>query len=262
MRLTIGGRKLSPISTMHYIKLIFRSLLFLIAAGIYAYDCMKGRERPLVGAELPSAFFVIIWLIFIVEMIFRFFPSRIESMGCQKQFARNYKATGAPVQRYYNPREPKRSVLIVLTSWLALNGAIYALFFAGVIDEGILILIGLAYSVCDMICILFFCPFQVWMMKNKCCGSCRIYNWDYAMAFTPFVLVDSFFARSLFAAAVVLLAVWETLYRLHPERFYEQTNAALACRNCQEKLCGHKKSLMNFLAKQRELLREGRKKSS
>ncbi|MEE0796819.1 MAG: hypothetical protein UIJ88_03195 [Anaerovoracaceae bacterium] len=255
MRLTIRKKKISPISTMHYAKLFFRTVLFLAAAGIYIYDRVNGKQRPLMGTDIPSAIIVLIWLIFIIEMILRFFPSKIESMGCQKQFARNYMPTGKPVKRYYNPREPEHSVLIVLISWLALNGVIYGLFFANIIDEGILILIGLAYSVCDMICILFFCPFQVWMMKNKCCGSCRIYNWDYAMMFTPFVLVRSWYARSLFAVAIVLLIVWEAFCRLHPERFYEQTNGALSCSNCREKLCGHKKSLMSFLSKQRDFIK-------
>ena len=153
---------------MHYVKLLFRTCLFLAASGIYIYQRMHGSSRPLMGTEIPSAMIVFIWLVFIIEMIFRFFPSKIESMGCQKQFSRNFIPTGKPVRRYMNPREPKHSVLIVLGSWLLLNGAIYALFFADIIDEGILILIGLAYSVCDMICILFFCPFQEWMMKNKC----------------------------------------------------------------------------------------------
>ena len=256
MRLTIRNIRLSPTSTMHYVKLLFRTCLFLAASGIYIYQRMHGSSRPLMGTEIPSAMIVFIWLVFIIEMIFRFFPSKIESMGCQKQFSRNFIPTGKPVRRYMNPREPKHSVLIVLGSWLLLNGAIYALFFADIIDEGILILIGLAYSVCDMICILFFCPFQEWMMKNKCCGSCRIYNWDYAMMFTPFVLIDDFYARSLFAVAILLLLVLEILCRIHPERFYEQTNAALSCGNCREKLCSHKKSLMAFLEKQRELIRQ------
>ena len=207
---------------------------------------MHGSSRPLMGTEIPSAMIVFIWLVFIIEMIFRFFPSKIESMGCQKQFSRNFIPTGKPVRRYMNPREPKHSVLIVLGSWLLLNGAIYALFFADIIDEGILILIGLAYSVCDMICILFFCPFQEWMMKNKCCGSCRIYNWDYAMMFTPLMFVNNIYAHILVGLSLVLLLRWELCFFLHPERFYEQSNLNLSCAACREKLCHHKKQLMNL----------------
>ena len=38
-----------------------------------------------------------------------------------------------------------------------------------------------------VICILFYCPFQMWFLKNRCCVNCRIYNWDYAFLFTPFL---------------------------------------------------------------------------
>ena len=63
-----------------------------------------------------------------------------------------------------------RSVLFWgAAAWFALNGAIGGLFFAGVIDRDILVLISLAYGVCDMVCILFFCPFQTWILKNRCC---------------------------------------------------------------------------------------------
>ncbi|MCF0120034.1 MAG: hypothetical protein HUJ65_00225, partial [Oscillospiraceae bacterium] len=33
---------------------------------------------------------IICWVAFVTEMVLRFFPSRTESMGCQKQFRRNY----------------------------------------------------------------------------------------------------------------------------------------------------------------------------
>lgn len=115
-------------------------------------------------------------------------------------------------------------------------------------------LLSLAYSVCDMICILFFCPFQTWFMKNKCCGSCRIYNWDYAMMFTPLIFVKGWYTWSILILAIGLLLNWELLVVKHPERFSESTNAALSCANCTEKLCSHKKQLQRFLRENRESL--------
>lgn len=243
----MANKKLSLISTLHYWKLVFRSFLFLGATYIYISDRIKGIPDPLFHLDFPPVLLVAIWWIFIIEMIFRFFPSKLESMGCQKQFKRNYIPTGNEFRHIPNPKAPKHPILIVIASWFALNGIIFGLHLLGVIDEGILILISLAYSVCDMICILFFCPFQEWMMKNKCCGSCRIYNWDFAMMFTPLLFVKNPFTWSLLGVAVLLLITWEAAYRLHPERFYENTNEALACRNCPEKLCHHKKSLHRFL---------------
>ena len=143
---------------------------------------------------------------------------------------------------------------LTLLSWLLLNGIIGGLYYAGVLDGGVLLLISLAYSVCDMICILFFCPFQTWFMKNKCCTTCRIYNWDYAMMFTPMLFLGNLYGLSLLGVALALLIQWEVLALRHPERFSEQTNAALACPNCQEKLCHHKKQLRGFWAKNRDIL--------
>jgi hypothetical protein len=116
----------------------------------------------------------------------------------------------------------------------------------GILDDGIMIVLCSAYSVCDMICIMYFCPFQSWFLKNKCCGSCRIYNWDYAMMFTPLFFVRRSYAWSLLALSVALLVRWEITFFLHPERFSEKTNEYLRCKNCTEKLCGHKKQLMTL----------------
>ena len=131
----------------------------------------------------------------------------------------------------------------------------------GIFDDGIMLLLSCAYSVCDMICILFFCPFQTWFLKNKCCSTCRIYNWDYAMMFTPLFFVMKPYTWGLLALSVALLIRWEITFYLHPERFSEQTNDYLRCQNCTEKLCGHKKHLQrlwkqiaDYTARRRKML--------
>lgn len=235
--------RISLISGLHYVKLVYRSALFLAAIGEYIYARLNAREMNSV-VRSPLLQWAI-WVVFALEMFFRFFPSRLESMGCQKQFAHNYQPTGRDITSV----KKDRSRFWVAVSWFALNGLIAAAYFAGLIDKGILILIALAYSVCDMICILFFCPFQTWFMKNKCCGSCRIYNWDYAMMFTPLLFVGGLWSWSLLALSLGLLLRWEISYHFHPERFYEETNCSLSCAQCREKLCSHKRSLRGFLKK-------------
>lgn len=49
------------------------------------------------SAEKMPPIIIITWAIFVVEMIFRFFPSKFESPGCQKQFAKNYKNPSEPI---------------------------------------------------------------------------------------------------------------------------------------------------------------------
>lgn len=252
--------RLSRISRMHYFKLVFRSCLFLAAAVVYCADLGQGSEDLFAAAKKVPVILPLVWLVFVVEMILRFFSSSIESMGCQKQFARNYR----PVDQNANGEsmdhqgkkvvvklETWKSTLAVAAAWFFLNGIIGVLYFGHIIDAGILFLISLAYSVYDMICILFFCPFQTWFMKNKCCTSCRIYNWDYAMMFTPLVFVPSVYTWSMLLVAIVLLVRWEIAVHCYPERFSESTNACLSCAGCQEKLCSHKKQLQRYLKEKR-----------
>ncbi|MCQ2508811.1 MAG: hypothetical protein MJ097_08505, partial [Dorea sp.] len=111
-----------------------------------------------------------IGIIYTIEMFLRMFPSHVESPGCQKQFKKNYKSTGnINVVLHDN-----NAVVIVALVWVILNAIIGALYMTHVIDQGILMLICLLYGICDMICILFFCPFQTWFLNNICCSSCRI----------------------------------------------------------------------------------------
>lgn len=235
--------KLSKISAMHYFKLVFRSLLLLAAGVDYILARLNGGDMGKMAQMSPVKVFI--WIVFALEMGMRFFPSRLESMGCQKVFKRNFRPSGTVKEC----PDDVRSTLMVAAAWVLFNGLIGAAYAVGWIDKGILVLISLAYSVCDMICILFYCPFQEWFMKNKCCGTCRIYNWDFAMMFTPLIFVGGFWSWSLVALSLGLLFQWELRHWRHPEWFYEQTNLSLACANCQEKLCRHKKSLQRFLKK-------------
>ena len=242
---------LSKISTIHYIKLFFRSALLIIGTILYICHWLHQTEHPFGGLEHEPLILGCIWLIYFIEMIFRFFPSNLESMGCQKQFERNYRGEADTT---VHPRFTK-DLIAVAAAWVALNGLFGGLYVAGIFDAGILILISLVYAVCDMICILFFCPFQTWFMKNKCCGTCRIYNWDYMMMFTPLIFIPNVYTMSLVVGGILLLVRWEVTAYRHPERFLECTNPALACVNCPEKLCHHKKQLQSFLKENKHLIR-------
>ena len=62
--------KLSKISTLHYVKLILRSLLFVAVAVFYVLD---RTEVLTYHAIIPA----IVWVFFVVEMLLRFFPSQL-----------------------------------------------------------------------------------------------------------------------------------------------------------------------------------------
>jgi len=248
----IGGFKLTYVGVWHFVRLTYRSVLFvLLVIGYIKYRYVY--KQPLImGIEKMPVIIYVVWAVFVVEMIFRFFPSKLESPGCQKQFAQNYMKSGKT--EIIIP--DNNATLLVALVWIVFNGMFGALHMLGVLDDGAMILLCSAYSVCDMICILFFCPFQSWFLKNKCCGSCRIYNWDYAMMFTPLFFVSKTYTWSLLLLSMALLIRWEITFFRHPERFSENTNDYLKCENCTEKLCGHKRQLHKLWAQIEESTRE------
>lgn len=213
--------------TLYHGKFVLRLMIFLASIMLYVLsgDILKYQIWAL-----------LVWAMFAIEMILKLFPSKFESMGSQKQFKANFEAAKENV--HVKIEHQKRVILIALM-WLVLNGVIAHFYFKHIIDEGIMIIISMFYSVCDMICVLFFCPFQR-IMANKCCTTCRIHNWDYVMMFTPMVFVDNIFAISLFCLGAIIFIKWEYTVWKHPERFCEETNANLTCANCKETRCSRK----------------------
>ena len=99
-----------------------------------------------------------------------------------------------------------------------------------------LLMITMVFYVCDLICVLIWCPFRL-IVKAKCCTTCRIFNWDHLMMFSPMLMVSGFFSRTLLLMAIADWLIWELCIMMYPERFWENTNAALRCTNCTDKLC-------------------------
>lgn len=231
---------LTPVSILHYVRLCYRGALFIALLVIYIRGRIYSSTDHISSMlrQKPSIVRVI-WVVFVVEMILRFFPSKLESPGSQKQFRKNYIKSG------YTDIviQDNNGTMLAMLVWICFNLIFGWLYMAGILDDGIMLLLCCFYSVCDMICILFFCPFQTWFLKNKCCSTCRIYNWDYAMMFTPLFFVRDPYSMSLLVLSLALMFRWEITFFRHPEYFSEKTNEFLHCKNCTEKLCAHKQQL-------------------
>ena len=241
---------LSHLYIYHYLKLAFRIVLFITALVFYIIGKNEGASQPFGEINSHPIFWGFVWIFFTLGMVLRIFPSKFETIGCQKQLKRNYVPTGE-----CNPSlTPWKATLTLTVCWVALNLLFGILYLTDVFDAGILILISLAYGVCDIVCILFFCPIRDWFLKNKCCTDCRIYNWDYAMMFTPLVFITHVYTWTLLGMSLILLAIWEIMYKLYPERFAKNTNASLACQNCKEKPCRHKKRIAKIMQQGKEKL--------
>ena len=234
--------KRSAVMIAHYISLTWRSALCAVLLILWIGDVINGKSTIMYHFEEHRVIMSALWALFACEMIARFFPSGVRSPGCQKQFASNFRKTGNTEIIISD----NHATVLVVFLWILFNGIFGALHMIGVLNDDFMLLLCSLFSVGDMICILFFCPFQTWFFKNRCCVTCRIYNWDFAMMFTPLFFVPGLYTWSLLGIAVVLLVFWEITFFLHPERFSENTNAFLSCSGCTEKLCRHKKQLISL----------------
>ncbi len=225
-------------------KLVFRVGIFLSMLYIYfCYPAFLEIENKLHNSQLALPIFII-WIILMAEMIIQILPQSKITMGCLKQFKCNYQE----VSRSYNADKLKvyikkmnEKALVVLVVWLLFNSVFGVLYFQGVIGVKELVLLSIFYYVCDLICIIFWCPFQSLIMKNKCCVTCRIFNWGHFMMYTPMAFIASFFSITLFVTSILILIRWEYVVRKYPERFWEGTSEKLQCVNCTDKMCVVKK---------------------
>ena len=198
-------------------------LLMLFAPG--QFDVLSGYAF----FSKPSLFHLL-WITWMADMLLQLMPSReYWPLGSQKFL----KATFQPLKDYMARTDQgllqfiyksNRDTLRIGGVWLALLAVIGALHFTGVLRRFV----------------LFWCPFRAWFMKNRCCTTCRIFNWDHMMMFSPIVFIPGVFTWTLCAAALVVFFVWEITFSLHPERFWEGTNDALKCANCTDRLCGER----------------------
>ena len=182
----------------------------------------------------------LLWLVWVFDMAEQLWPvGKHVALGSQKLFRQRFRPILERVDLdalKQHVLQTTRSAFWVLVLWCALITFIGALRFAGVIGETGLFMITLVFYVCDLICVLIWCPFRL-ILKNRCCTTCRIFNWDHLMMFSPLIFTTGFYTWSLIAMSIAVWLVWEGCVLLYPERFWEKTNAALTCANCTDKLC-------------------------
>lgn len=236
----------------YVLKLIFRILIFFAAVTAYllrpeSFDLLF--ERMLFGDFMPV---YIVWAIMMMSMLYSFVPSILTNMGSKKQHVSQYM----PVERGYDKvklseyiKSSNRSAGNVMLLWAGITAATALLYFFGIIGPKEIVLLCLLYYVCDLICVVIWCPFQSLFMKNRCCVTCRIYNWDWFMIMTPLVFIPSFLTWSLVLVSVIILVRWEIIFKRHPEMFWQGSNKRLQCSFCEDKLCRIKKPIEKPLEK-------------
>ncbi len=232
--------KMSKTRRIYFIRLFGRALVFLAVVLLSLFH--PASFDVLFGARFFSRFSLlhILWGIWLFDMIMQLIPVRAHiSIGSQKQFLARFR----PIKEAFQYQKLKKYVINTTQSaykvfilWGILIAIIGILHACGVIDTITVFVISVFFYMADLICVLIWCPFRL-IMKNKCCTTCRIFNWDHLMMFTPFLFIKGFYTQTLLAMAFVVWLVWELCIMMYPERFYEMTNLALRCSECTDKLC-------------------------
>ena len=236
----------TPMMIQYLIKLAIRITIFLAVLLLYLFNKDLMYELMLQPIWYGISPIHLLWLVFMVMMIMHLFPDKLKTMALRK----SEKSTYEPVDDYSETelfafiRDQNVKAWRVMLIWLAFNSIFGILYLLDIMDNADLLMLTVFYFLCDYICILFYCPFQSFIMKNKCCVNCRIYDWGHFMMFTPMLFIRNFFSWSLFFVSCVVLIHWEIIYAKHPERFYSGSNKRLQCSNCKDKTCQIKKALV------------------
>ena len=223
----------------YFMRLIGRIVVFIICLSMcfntLNFDILNGNNFFKEFSILH-----ILWLIWVCDMILQIIPIKNKvALGSQKLFANRFQ----PVREKINYEALKNYVVSTTKSaykvfiiWGILIISIGILYYNGIINKIGIFMISVFFYVCDLICVLVWCPFRL-LMKNKCCTTCRIFNWDHLMMLSPLIFIGGFFSISLVIIALLAWLNWEICVMIYPERFSEMTNSALKCSKCTDKLC-------------------------
>ena len=91
---------LSHFFLYHYLKLAVRAVLFVSALVLYIINKVNGSELPFGEIGAHPIFWGFWWIFLVAGMVLRLFPSKFETIGCQKQLKRNYVPTGEEKAEY------------------------------------------------------------------------------------------------------------------------------------------------------------------
>ena len=241
----------TPMTEHYKVGFTFRLIVFLSVLIAYFYN----REGLYNLVQSPIRFGVtplhILWAVFMLTMLSHLFPTSKLPMSLRKSIEEEYVPVESydELELYRFVKDQNVKAWAVMLVWLCFNAIWGFLYLFDVIGNVDLLMLTVFYYLCDYICILFYCPFQSIIMKNKCCVNCRIYDWGHFMMFTPMLFIRDFFSWSLFFTSLIVLINWEIIYAKYPERFWSGSNQRLKCMNCNDKTCQMKRRIAKVVGK-------------
>lgn len=238
-----GKLEITPQLVFYGVKLAFRVAVVIAVWVLY----LTHRELIMVYMEQPYykgiTIIHVIWLVFMGIMMLHLLSGTHIVDRLTMAIRKSKAEVFVPMKNYdrlelleYVQDMNLKSWKVMLV-WLGLNAVIGLLCVLNIFHTEELLMCTVTFYLCDYVCILFFCPFQTFIMHDKCCVNCRIYDWGHFMMFTPMLFIKNFYSWSLFFMSCIVLLHWELIYAKHPERFWEGSNEVLKCANCKDKTC-------------------------
>lgn len=230
---------LSTVTKRYLMDFAFRLTVFLLVGAAYLLhpqwlDFTAGGEGWLLR--------LLLWVAVLCSMLVQLNPNSGLTTGCLKQYPSRFEPLPSyDVQKLNKAvKEQNWGAIKVAVVWLGVNLAFGILYHLKRLTLPTLVLFCALCFLCDLVCVLFFCPFQTFLMGNRCCVNCRIFAWGSWMMAAPLMYIPHWYAQSLFWTGVLVFLVWETRYRRYPERFWFGSNRLLQCAHCTEQLCRYK----------------------
>lgn len=154
----------------YIVKLSIRIFIFLFVACLYLSDRQLLETfiyQPLYLGVTPLH---ILWVIFMVMMLKHLFPKEPFTMALLKSEKNKYEEVPnySKLELLEFIQDQNIKAWKVMLVWLIGNGFVGLLYSFDIIGKAELIFLSVFYFLCDYICILFYCPFQSHIMKNKC----------------------------------------------------------------------------------------------
>ena len=227
---------------MYMLQLVIRCIVLAACILIVIFD--PQQTEILEGWNFFRKFspLHLLWLAWMLDMLWQLVPVKkriVIALGSQKHFRFRFQ----PIKEAFSMQALRRHIIEttkaaykVFAIWAVIVAAVSLLRTFDILSDTALFMITMVFYVCDLICVLIWCPFRL-IVKAKCCTTCRIFNWDHLMMFSPMLMVSGFYSRTLVLMAFADWLLWELCIMMYPERFWENSNAALRCTNCTDKLC-------------------------
>ena len=160
---------MSIIRKRYFVRLFGRIVIFIACL----FMCFKPQFYDILeGMNYFNGFHILhlLWLIWVIDMALQIIPIKNKvALGSQKLFANRFQ----PIREKINYKALKNyikkttaSAYKVFIIWGLLIAIIGVIYYFNIINKTWLFMFSVFFYVCDLICVLIWCPFRL-IMKNK-----------------------------------------------------------------------------------------------